>query len=377
MVNIKPSHITIIIFLFFFGSCKHEPFSPDVKKNYRTVIVYMEANNDLRYDALNCINGMEKGALNIDGVMLVYIKTENKKSYLLKIKYDGDSNKIVSDTVKTFINENPSDPKFMKQVIQYSQDQYPSSSYGLVLWSHASSWAPPTKQKPKTESFGLDRGYEMDIIEMRDALPNNFDFIIFDACNMAGLEVLFEFKDKTKYIIASPTETIAESYPYQLITPDLFKGLDQLKNVSEGYFNYFNAYKDNRRSATVSLFKTDELPQLAKQMKALMQKNKKIGDVFFSFGVQRMDFSSNFPVPAYDFAGFLQANFQSDDFKTVLEQLNQTILYKANTPSFLGTPINTYSGVTCYIPAKDDINLAYYKRLQWYRDSGFYTLFEQ
>lgn len=45
----------------------------------------MDADNDLRYDALNSINRMEKGAANLDGTLLVYIKTESTKSYLLKI----------------------------------------------------------------------------------------------------------------------------------------------------------------------------------------------------------------------------------------------------------------------------------------------------
>jgi hypothetical protein len=68
------------------------------------VLVYMEANNDLRYEALNSINRMELGAKNLNGTLLVYIKTSSVRSYLLKIKYDEDDNRIVSDTVKVFEN---------------------------------------------------------------------------------------------------------------------------------------------------------------------------------------------------------------------------------------------------------------------------------
>ena len=38
----------------------------------------------------------------------------------------------------------------------------------------------------------------MDVIELKNALPNNFDFLIFDAYNLPSIEVLYEFKDKAK-----------------------------------------------------------------------------------------------------------------------------------------------------------------------------------
>ncbi len=367
--------ITMII-----SGCKKDDYPrDDVKeKAARNVLVYIEANNNLESEALNSINGLEQGALNIDGVLLVYIKTTDTKSYLLKIKHDSDTYKIISDTVKTFNDESFSNPAFLRTVIEYSQKEFPADSYGLILWSHATSWAPPVQQTiPQTKAFGNDRGNEMDIIELKNALPNNFDFLIFDACNMASLEVLFEFKDKAKYIIASPSETIAESFPYQEITPLLFKSMDALKNLAEGYFNYYNSYIGFRQSATISLIKTDQLNSLAKEMKLLIQKNKSFGDTFIINNVQRMDFTSDFPVPMYDFLDFVNKNFINEDLAGLVSQLNKTILYKANTSHFLGSPIKAYSGLTCYAPAKEDINLSYYQRFQWYRESGFNIIFEK
>src|SRR5690606_31426384 len=117
------------------SSCKKNiDVTPEKIKVSKMVLVYMEANNDLRYDALNSINQMEKGAANINGTLLVYIKTSSVRSYLLKIKYDPDENKIVSDTVKTFENSSNSDPEFLKDVVKYAQTEYPAETYGLILW---------------------------------------------------------------------------------------------------------------------------------------------------------------------------------------------------------------------------------------------------
>ncbi|WP_421942730.1 clostripain-related cysteine peptidase [Pedobacter sp.] len=348
---------------------------PDKTVVKKMVLVYMEANNDLRYDALNSINMMEKGASNLDGTLLVYVKTSSVRSYLLKIKYDSDINKIVSDTVKVFENSPASDAEFLKDVVKYAQQEYPAESYGLVLWSHATAWA-PVSTAIKTKSFGRDTGKEIDIIDLKNALPSNLEFIIFDACSMGGVEVLYEFKDKAKYIIASPAETIAESFPYQNITSLLFKTSAELPQVAKAYYDYYNAYQDDRQSATVVLIKTSELVGLAAEMKSLMAKNKKLGDKFISENIQRLDFTYNFPVATYDFGDFLEHNFTAADLNLMNTQLNKTILYKAATSNFLGYPIKKFSGLTCYIPYSGDVNLTYYKKLQWYNASGFGVLFD-
>lgn len=358
-------------------SCKKNEVIPEHIKVKKMVLVYMEANNDLRYEALTSINRMEKAAKDIDGTLLVYIKTSSTRSYLLKIKYDQDENRIMSDTVKTYNHGVTADPEFLKDVVNDSQREYPAETYGLILWSHATAWAPPASLVVKTKSFGRDNGLETDIIDLKNALPNNFEFIIFDACSMGGVEVLYEFKDKARYIIASPAETIAESFPYQLITPFLFKGPDQLKDVAQAYYHYYNSYTDERQSATVSLIQTSELPQLAAEMKSLIRKTKVYGNQFISTNVQRLDFTTGFPVANYDFGDFLTHNWQPEESTGIALQLKKVILYQAATKNFLGKPIKAFSGLTCYIPFYNDTNLMYYKRLQWYSSSGFNILFEK
>lgn len=375
MVTLKRI-LFLITFTMMSLACKKEyNLSPEKTKVNKMILVYMEANNDLRYEALTSINRMEKGARDIDGTLLVYIKTSSVRSYLLKIKYDEDENRIASDTLKIFENSPSSDAEFLKDVVKYAQTEHPANQYGLVLWSHATSWAPPALVK--TKSFGRDNGKEIDIVDLKNALPNNFEFIIFDACSMASVEVLYEFKDKANYIIASPTETLAESFPYQIITPLLFKSTVQLKDVAEAYYNYYNSYSADMQSATVALIKTSELEHLAAETKSLIAKTKVYGSSFTSLNVQRLDFTIGFPVANYDFSDFLNRNFLSGDLTKVNDQLDKVIMYKAATANFLGKPIRTFSGITCYIPEAIDSNLSYYKKLQWYTAGGINILYEK
>src|SRR5690606_42061570 len=121
---------------------------------------------------------------------------------------------------------NSADPMVMKRVITDAMERFPSQSYGLILWSHATGWIPPPAGKIKLKSFGDDQGDEMDIKELKNALPNNLDFILFDACSMASVEVLYEIKDKAKHFIVSQCEAVANRMPYNNIvdyqfTPEL------------------------------------------------------------------------------------------------------------------------------------------------------------
>ncbi|MDQ1142667.1 MAG: hypothetical protein ABWZ79_07080 [Pedobacter agri] len=96
-------------------------------------------------------------------------------------------------------------------------------------------------------------------------------------------------------------------------------------------------------------------------MKTLILNRKSYGDQLFSDGVQRLDFTTGFPVANYDFGGFLMRNFPPQDLTAVQSALSKTILFKAATTNFLGVPIKSFSGLTCYIPSANDTQLTYYK----------------
>lgn len=364
--------------LYFYGLLLYGCKDPDIRpphptKAARTVIVYMAANNNLRQDALNNINQMERAVNDADGNLIVYIKTSSSSSHLLRIRPDVGST-IISDTIKTYQTDNSADPEHLKAVIADAQEAYPADSYGLILWSHATSWAPPSGFRLK--SFGLDDDTEMDIRDLKYALPDNLTYLIFDACSMASAEVVYELKDKASYILASPTETISEGYPYDQITPHLFGSLDGLKIVARLYFEYYNSRQGDYQSATVSLIQTGQLTELANRTKQLLENHPFAAADYNRDQIQRLDFDPLFPISGYDFLDFLAKNFDEAVYLPVAEQLEKSVIYKAHTTSFIGETIHAFSGLSCYIPRQNEPFYTYYKTLQWSDDSGFNHLFE-
>lgn len=366
--------------LLFLGCSKDNDIVPE-EATERMVLVYIAANNDLQTEALNSIRNMQAGAEGLNGVLLAFVKTNPTNSHLLRIKYSS-SNAIVSDTIKTYHGENSSDHLFLRSVIADSRAAYPAKNYGLVLWSHATSWAPPSPyswaRPPSygimTKSFGLDNGMEMDLLDLKEALPADFEYILFDACSMASIEVIYELRDKAKYILASPAEVLSTGFPYREITPHLFGGVDGLKLVSQKFIEHYRSLPGLYASATVSLIDTRELERIAQLTNELLSAHSpKPG--FNIHQLQRLYFEIGASVPAYDFISFLENNYEADTFAALQAQIEKAILFQGHTDTFFNVPISRFSGITVYLPTEISWIEDYYNTLAWSTASGWNRLF--
>lgn len=366
--------------LFLTSACRDKnPIEPEVKEKFRTVLVYLAANNSLNPEAGINIAQMEDAIGDIDGNLIIYAKLKNGSPALYEVKRNSQAKgELVK--IKDYPPYSSSDPTVMKSVIRETQELYPATSYGLILWSHATGWVPASQGGIKLKSFGDDNGHVMDITDLNNALPNNFDFIMFDACSMASVEVLYEIKDKAKYFIASPGEVVSNGMPYDKITNDLFlPGPEHYKTIATKYFDHYNAQSGAYRSATVSIIDAAQLVALASKTKATLQTQTPTHTDFNRANIQRMDFDRiGNPLIAFDFLDFIAQNYNTDALVTIQSALEKVVIFKANTPLFNNIEIKKNSGLTCYIPSTENEGPAhvFYKSLKWYKDSGFNTLFD-
>jgi hypothetical protein len=326
----------------------------------------MATDNDLYEDALNDIKEMKQGFSEKGTNLIVFIDPLDDDPYLLKINQGKET------LIKSYSELNSANPTTLKQIIQEVAVMYPAAEYGLILWSHGTSWLPAGTL---LRSFGQDSGKQMNIKDLANALPFRFGFILIDACLMGSVEVAYELKDKTDYLIASSTETIYTGFPYDKIIPELLNLQINLRTVAQRYFDDYNSRQDAYRSATISVIETQYLPELAHQFKLLIEANNVDLSTFDRTAVQRLDvYEEQY---TFDLEDFINKVFPDADKTTFLAQLNRAVLYKAHTPMFISEyEINTYCGLSCYIPhpVRNDLNI-YYKTLQWYKDSGADKLF--
>jgi hypothetical protein len=359
-------NFVIIVFFLLSVSCSKDDI-PIIIPADRTIIAYMAADNNLSVDALDDIEEMKQVFSEMEANLVVFIDPVGKAPYILEIARDTAIN------VRTYPEFNSVDATQIRQVLNDIISMYPAESYGLILWSHGTSWLPANVP---LKSFGQDEGKQINIPELTEALPVRFDFILFDACLMGAVEVAYELRNKTDYIISSSAEVIYTGFPYDLIIPELLSPAPNLRKAAENYFNYYNEQEDNAyRSATISLIDTKELDNLARVTDQLLSGQTFDIASFDRMSVQRLDvYEERY---TFDFLDFITKAFPEADTRLLIEQLAKTVLYKAHTAEFLERyEISIYCGLSCYIPRTDreDLNL-YYKQLRWYQAGGYNKLF--
>jgi len=341
----------------------------------RTIIVYMAADDILSKDATKNLKAMQDGYKEKGANLVVFIDDPANNSRQIQ-RIGGSSNTIL----KTYTESNSVYADQLGKVLNDVISMYPSKSYGLILWSHGSSWLPASMQK---KAFGPDENRKMNISDMTAELPVRFDFILIDACLMGSVEVAYELRNHTDYIIASPAEIFSTGFPYKQIIPELLQNEPNLSKIVDEYFNYYNQKKnDYDKSATVSLISTHELENLAAITRQM------IGNRTFNFSssdhnlVQRLEFLDTQYISSFDFLDFLEKAFPDADSEPLKAQLDKTVLYKKHTLRFFDEyEIIKFCGLSSYIPNPNktwpwnDWN-TYYKQLEWCQASGFDRLFK-
>lgn len=359
---------TIIILTAILSvSCIYDEDIPPVN---RVILIYLGGDNSLSDEVYEKTEAIRQGwNKNIEGKLLIYSDPSDASPQLIEICTCREGNPI-KEVIHTYEEENSADSKVFNRVIKEVKTMYPAPSYGLILFSHASGWLPQeTLKSPK--SVLMDNKQEMDLANFVNAIPDNsFDFIIFEACFMSGIEVAYELKDKTDYILASSAEIVSPGFTgiyKQSAISYLYESPINLKGFAQSAFNYFNSQSGFLNSATLSIIKTSELDALANTVKKSYDINRTV-DLNAIQHFDRYSYHLFFDFEDY-FSSYLQTDIQKQELS---KAINSCIIYKAATPAFMdgynGFEIKKHSGLTTYIQQEQFPYLnTEYQKLRWYK----------
>ena len=346
----------LIYSVMIFSAC-HDSDKIEPEYGERTVLIYMAADNNLNKDGETNIKSILKGMEQTAGRLVIYIDRRYDVPRLLTVK-GGKGCRL--DTLETYTEENSASPEVLARVVKEVQKRYPASSYGLVLWSHGLGWVPPeysfpggyamrlpdpdmprTKYYAEDEHPGTTGKAYMDIREMAARLPGHFSFILWDVCFMGGIEVAYELRNKTDYMIASPAEVISDGFPYEKMMPLLWGGEEAMKQICREYYNHYNKYQVR----TLLAGKTD-------YVRAWHYPLSKGG----------------LPMVFFDFGDYIRKMTTEEEYNSFKKQLDRVVIYKAATEKLFGdeVPADKFSGLTSYIPFSEWSYMnTYYYTLDW------------
>ncbi|HTA70927.1 MAG TPA: clostripain-related cysteine peptidase [Bryobacteraceae bacterium] len=157
------------------------------------------------------------------------------------------------------------DPNELSAFIAWGQQNYPAAHYGLILSSHGGGW----KGFGPDETFPTGTRQQVDTLymgELSTALNGqNFDWIVFDACLMAGVEVAHQLKPYANYMLASEEITWATDFPYESLAQDLAANpnWNALQSITD-IFNQYVANTSGSPSASIQQGYTVSVSDLTK-----------------------------------------------------------------------------------------------------------------
>ncbi len=261
-----------------------------------TILVYMEADNDLYPYALWDLYEMEAGfskpgraASTGKADLVVQVNgpadDDQRRLHIISqtntfaIKTVEDFNSQTLDSVKSPIimrvpeNDGKSEQTRLTEFLLWGRQNYPAKNYMVIVWGHGEGWkAYPSKKAtgnllevkdlnvgmtsatPVYDSsfggigFSESSGTWLDVPALRDALDTfakangkPVDVYASDACNMQMLEVATELSNSARFLVGSSQIQDYQGMPYRVVLHELNTGhFNGLRGENKGSVNEFD-----------------------------------------------------------------------------------------------------------------------------------------
>lgn len=378
-MQIKKIYDFIIATLFIVVgvSCSNgdSPDGPDVPVTPvgQTVFMFFPWSNSLLSDFRRTVEDMQtvvaQRSMKNERIM-VFMATSEREAVLFELK--KQNGRCLTDTLRRYSDRPFTSRQWLTSLFSEVMTLAPASRYGMVVGCHGLAWVPVQGQRNARKRLGSqekideeDNLYKKERID-KEGEPNDLmhfevqgpvttrfiggtypetqiettdladamadaglhtEYILFDACYMSSVEVAYELKDVTHYLIASPTEVLSYGFPYITMGKHLL-GTPNYKGIVDSFISFYSSY--NLPYGTVAVTDCTQLDALA----AIAQQiNAADAEQLVPNGVQIMDGYS--PTLFYDLGHLMSLK----DAGTVLtaafaEQLDKAVPYKGHTGQY-------------------------------------------
>lgn len=361
----------LVTVLFTMVACNEEKITIIPETSERTLFLYYPWSSDLTQYFTHNISDMESVLKKTDmkgQKVIVFISTTATEASLFELKRSGDE-------VKREILKNYSSPPYttaagITSFVNDVKEFAPAKVYSMIIGSHGMGWLPvetavfddnlsrrltaDTTQIYKTRFYGGEtREARTDINTLAKGIDGagiKMEYILFDDCYMSSVEVAYELKNVTKYLIGSTSEMMAYGMPYSTIGKSLF-GDPDYQAVCDSFYSFYSKY--DPPCGTLSVTDCSQLDSMATLMKKI-----NANDTFDEHSLDSLQQMDGYtPHIFYDYGNYVEHLCTNvtllDRFK---EQLIRLIPYKVHTKYFYTMkggmmPIHTFSGITTSDPS--------------------------
>lgn len=383
MKTLKYIYITLFS-LTILSSCeKYVPYEPAQKEVF---LFYSASANDLENFIWKNVQSIQANYVpNKEKDIYIFFKKKNGKatlSRLVGVKGNAELrtvkeyDELVSCAAVGTLDLVMNDISSLKNVTRVTD---------ILLSSHGSSWTPTifvggklsgetyepsSKSRAATGySFGQEGDETINVDEIADILEKyNLNSIIFDACNMCSIEVVYELRNCAKYILSSPAEILADGLNYPAITSYFTKEItmESLRIMAEETYKLY--LKQSAIMTVTDCSKLDALAIVIKEITASYATEER-NRLATPKNMIRYDFKNGVAKDYLQYLNNLLDLADAPHNKAPLQEAwGKTFPYVYTTEALFGFPMNGACGVGGYIYREEDIDARfnpYYKTLEW------------
>ena len=300
--------IIATLFIVVGVSCSNgdSPDGPDapVTPVGQTVLMFFPWSNSLLSDFRRTVEDMQTVVTQRsmkDERIMVLMATSEREAVLFELK--KQNGRCLTDTLRRYSDRPFTSRQWLTSLFSEVMTLAPASRYGMVVGCHGLAWVPVQGQRnarkrlgsqerideednlykeeridkegddlmhfevqgPVTTRFigGTYPETQIETTDLADAMADaglHTEYILFDACYMSSVEVAYELKDVTHYLIASPTEVLSYGFPYTTMGKHLL-GTPNYKGIVDSFISFYSSY--NLPYGTVAVTDCTQLDALA------------------------------------------------------------------------------------------------------------------
>ena len=369
MKNYK--YVLFLLLSLLVVACSDDDSGSSITGTRRTIMVYFNAENNLYESANEDFEEIVEGSKNLsaDCDLLVFLDNLNKP-VIYKVK---NGEKEILKSYDTDIDA--SDKDNMLEVFNTMIAACPADEYATVFWGHGdgpiivneSNSLDISTEDNEPNAYGADSNTNSDyyynttwidipvLAKVMKQLPKQ-EFIFFDACCMQNIEVAYELRNCTKYLIGATCETPSFGAPYKTTTKyfgysdvesackmivDDYQGNNNQWESWNG-INYRKRFKIN--NVCMSVIKTAETEYLLTATKDALNTIS---------GSNPLEVSTTFPIDSheatsciyyyktdgsrygspilYDMNDVMLHNLSATDYSKWKAALDKVVIYRPNT----------------------------------------------
>ena len=401
------------------AACHKDDTEENEVKADRTVLVYISGECSLWDFIDDDLKEMKAGSQSIgDNNLLVYVDnaTTGEIPWLARINKGQITDSVSFTEIAKVMNLDPaeslvkgdpysSEAQVMEGVLRYAFQKFPSKNndYGLVLWGHGSGWlikdSIPYTAMARQKAYGIDNGRNdkqygsadkgkwLNIPSMAKLLSKlpHLSFIFCDCCNMMCLEVAYDLRNVTDYLIGTPAEIPGVGAPYNTVVPAMFEKTTFWKSIVDYYFKQRAGGFD----VPLSVIQTNGMENLANATKTVLKNSaSKIGEGYpNTSGLIYYYYDSSSHQVFFDANDFILKYADTNEYNSWKQVLDKTVIYKKmatswminknSWPNYYGNYFTVteekYGGVSMFVPTyiQQTTDNKDIQQMQWYKAAGY------